>query len=88
MAIYQSFTDTEIVAMGKKGNELDVIPALEEVTVRWKKWTLEHSYTQRSLGEPRWVSLNLAPGSLGELSNGGDLDSFQISRAGLVDKGR
>lgn len=33
MAIYQSFTDTEIVAMGEKGNELDVIPALEEVTV-------------------------------------------------------
>ena len=33
MAIYQSFTDTEIVAMGTKGNELDVIPALEEVTV-------------------------------------------------------
>ena len=29
----KSFTDTEIVAMGKKGNELDVIPALEEVTV-------------------------------------------------------
>lgn len=34
MAIYQSFTDTEIVAMGEKGNELDVIPALEEVTVQ------------------------------------------------------
>ena len=33
MDTYQSFTDTEIVAMGKKGNELDVIPALEEVPV-------------------------------------------------------
>lgn len=33
MAIYLSFTDTEIVAMGKKVNELDVIPALEEVPV-------------------------------------------------------
>lgn len=33
MAIYQSFSDTELVAMGKKGNELNVIPALEKVPI-------------------------------------------------------
>lgn len=58
---------------------------LEEVTVCWGEVDLGTQLTAR---EPRGVSLNLAPGSLGELSNGGDLATFQISRADLTDKSR
>lgn len=39
MAIYQSFSDTELVAMRKKGNELNVIPALEKVPIQSGKVT-------------------------------------------------
>ena len=48
MAIYLSFTDTEIVAMGKKVNELDVIPALEETPVQQEQLQQKKIETQNA----------------------------------------